>query len=188
MAIELDESGRRSLSKAQQLLRSYDRLVRWPPVQNLHLTLKFLGDVPDADVPGVCEAARRAAERSAPFSFALEGLGCFPPKGPVRIVWAGVKPDGEGLLRCQKAVEDEMARVGFKPENRPFSPHLTIGRARQGPNTRDLRAAVETTEWSGPGQRSEELVVFESQLRPTGAVYTRVTGCRLGREQAKPSQ
>ena len=188
MAIELDDSGRRSLGEAQRLLRSFDRLVRWPPAQNLHLTLKFLGEVPDADVPGVCEAARLAAGRSAPFGFALEGLGCFPPKGPVRIVWAGVKPDGDGLPRCQRAVEEEMARVGFEPENRPFSPHLTIGRVRQGPNTRDLRAAVETTEWAGPRQRSEELVLFESQLRPTGAVYTRVAGCRLGPEQAKASE
>jgi 2'-5' RNA ligase len=184
VAIELDESGRRSLGEAQRLLRSFDRLVRWPPAQNLHLTLKFLGEVPDADVPGVCEAARFAAERSAPFGFALEGLGCFPPKGPARIVWAGVKPDGEGLPRCQKAVEEETARVGFKPERRPFSPHLTIGRVRQVPNTRELRAAVETTEWAGPGQHVEELVVFESDLRPSGAVYRRVAGCRLGGEQA----
>lgn len=170
------------------MLRSFDRLVRWPPAQNLHLTLKFLGEVPDADVSGVCEAARLAAERSAPFGFALEGLGCFPPKGAARIVWAGVKPDGEGLLQCQKAVEQEMARVGFKPERRPFSPHLTIGRVRQGPNTGELRAAVETTEWVGPRQSSQELVVFESDLRPSGAVYRRVAGCRLGGEQASPSE
>ena len=116
-------------------------MVRWPDPANLHLTLKFLGEVPDGDVPGVCEAARRAATRSAPFSFALRGLGCFPPKGPARIVWAGVEPQGDGLLECQKAVEDEMAELGFRREGRAYSPHLTIGRVRQGHDTRELRAA-----------------------------------------------
>ena len=180
MGIELDEAARRALAQAQQSLSTYDRLVRWPAAANLHLTLKFLGEVPEADLPGVGEATKRAAARSAPFAFALGGLGCFPPKGPVRIVWAGIQPQGDGLLQCQKAVEEEMATVGFRPEGRPYSPHLTIGRVRQGRDTRDLRAALETAQLEGPVQNSAEVVLFESKLTPRGAIYTAVARCRLG--------
>ena len=159
-------------------------MVRWPDPANLHLTLKFLGEVPDGDVPGVCQAARRATARSAPFSFTLRGLGCFPPKGPARIVWAGVEPQGDGLLECQKAVEDEMAGVGFRREGRAYSPHLTIGRVRQGHDTRELRAALETLELQGSLQSPLELVLFESKLTPRGAIYNAVVRCRLGQTEA----
>ena len=180
VAIELDKRVKDELVAAQTRLREFDRTVRWPRPEQMHLTLKFLGEVPDGDVPGVCEAAKRAAQRSAPFRFTLRGLGCFPPKGPARIVWAGIEAQGQGLQGCQQAVEDEMVSVGFLREGRAYSPHLTIGRVRQGHDTRPLRAALETSELQGPLQSPSELVLFESKLTPRGAIYTAVTSCRLG--------
>ena len=168
------------LTRAQQGMRDFDRVVRWLSVGNLHLTVKFLGEVRDDDVASVCDAARRAADRSGPIGFALCGLGCFPPKGPARIVWAGVSPDGEGLLGCQQAVEQEMGPLGFSPERRAYSPHLTIGRVRPGQNTEELRTTLETRDLQSPAQHPSDLVVFESNLTPRGAIYTAIARCPLG--------
>jgi 2'-5' RNA ligase len=180
VGLELDEAARRALVEAQRALSDFDRVVRWIPEANLHLTLKFLGEVPEDAVEDTCEAVRRAASESSLFSFALKGLGCFPPKGPARIVWAGVEPQGGGLLECQEAVEKEMAEAGFQRESRPYSPHLTIGRVRAGRNTRDLRGALQAAEFEAPTQRVRELVLFESTLSPKGAVYTAVIRAPLG--------
>jgi len=181
VGLELDEAARRTLVEAQRALGAFDRVVRWIPVANLHVTLKFLGEAAEADVPGIGEGVRRAGEESASCTFYLQGLGCFPPKGPARIVWAGVEPQGDGLLECQRAVEQEMAELGFRPESRPYSPHLTIGRVRAGRGTRNLREALQATELEAPQQCPAELVLFESTLSPKGAVYSALARAPLGK-------
>ena len=171
----------------------FDGVVRWIPGRNLHFTLKFLGDVENRRVPELCSALQRAAESlehnadetdrgdcsqdAAPgtddpvAAFELAGLGCFPPRGRARVVWAGVRPKGPGLLRCYNALEAEFAELGFVPETRPFAPHVTLGRVRGFRDVAALRAAVETRDFAGPHQRPGEIVLFESTPTPSGVEY-----------------
>ncbi len=164
--------------------------MRWIPSRNLHLTLKFLGDVENRRVPELCSAVQRAAEalecdpnetnrsdRShdenivAVAAFELAGLGCFPHGGKARVVWAGVRPRGPGVLSCYNALESEFTELGFVPEARRFSPHITLARVRGSGDVAALRTAVETQDFVGPQQRPSELVLFESSPTPSGVEY-----------------
>lgn len=172
------------LDRVQRKLCRFDGIVRWSATANVHLTLKFLGDLPDREAPAVCEAAARAANDSAPLAFRISGLGCFPKGGLVRVLWAGVQSDGEALKSCQRALEREMEELGFRPEARAWFPHLTIGRVRPGAgDTTELRAALADYELAGSMQKPRNLVVFQSTLTPKGPVHVIVARCPIGKNQ-----
>ena len=172
VAIELPKEVRDGLAGLQERLHSLGRAVRWTRVEQIHLTLKFLGEVPDEKVPAVCDAATAVAARYGPLDLEVAGTGCFPPSGPARIVWAGIANPPPALIDCQQACEQAYAELGFKPEKRKYHPHLTVGRVRDTRDTRDIRAAVEgEAAFSAGGFVAQELVLFQSILRPTGATY-----------------
>lgn len=184
VAIKLDDSARIVLDRVQRKLCHFDGIVRWSTTANVHLTLKFLGDLPDREAPAVCEAAARAAGQSAPLAFRISGLGCFPPGGLVRVLWAGVHSDGEELKSCQEALEREMEELGFRPEARAWSPHLTIGRVRPGAgDTTELRAALGDFDLVGPMQKPRNLIVFQSTRTPKGPVHVIVARCPIGKNR-----
>ena len=143
VAIQLSDEVRSALMAMQHTLRRRCDGVRWTRPEQLHLTLKFLGEVLDAEVSGVAEAVERAAGRAKRFEISLNGSGCFPPQGPVRIVWVGVEEDSGELARCAQAMETELERIGFARERRPFSPHITIGRVREARSKGRTRSATE---------------------------------------------
>ncbi|MDI7277312.1 MAG: RNA 2',3'-cyclic phosphodiesterase, partial [Anaerolineae bacterium] len=130
VAIELDVDLRTTLGELQGRLRRAPlaRLGRWVAPEGIHLTLKFLGNVPAGRVPELGEALRRACARIAPFEIAIAGLGCFPSYQRPRVLWVGVEEPTGSLERLYSAVERELERVGFRPEGRPFTPHLTLAR------------------------------------------------------------
>lgn len=173
IAIELPDSVHDHLAVLQSRMAHLGRAVRWTRPQSIHLTLKFLGEVPDPQIPEICAAARRVADEFPVFDLEVAGVGCFPPRGPVRIVWAGVHQPPPPLLECQKKCEAACADLGFAPENRPYSPHLTIGRVNDsaaGPRIREALRQLET--FSAGRFTADELTVFQSDLRPTGPIYT----------------
>ncbi len=108
VAIELDHPVRRALEKAQEQLRRRSDAVRWVHPSLMHLTVRFLGDVPDDRVPAVSEAIAAAARAAEPFAMTVGGCGCFPPRGAVRTVWAGVKEESGCLSRCAEAVNSQL--------------------------------------------------------------------------------
>lgn len=182
LAIELPQAVHDRLAELQKRLAVLDRLVRWTRVEQIHLTLKFLGDVPDRQAAAVCVAARKVAERFEPFDLDIRGTGCFPLGGPARIVWAGLADPPASLLECQEACEETYAALGFKPEKRMFKPHLTIGRVRDGADSRQVRAAVQAQADFAAGRcRVTELVMFQSVLRPSGPIYTAIARAPLSR-------
>lgn len=173
VAIELPPQVHDRLADLQNRLGTVGRAVRWTRVDQIHLTVKFLGDVPDDQVPAVCAAAKEVARRFDPFPLDVRGAGCFPPAGQARIVWAGIAEAPQPLADCQEACEQAYAALGFKPEGRRFHPHLTIGRVRDARASRDIRAAVEKEAAFPAGTfTAGELTVFQSVLRPTGPTYT----------------
>lgn len=173
VAIELPEEIRDRLGELQERMRGDRRGVRWTRPEAIHLTLKFLGEVPDSQVAEVCAVAQRVAERYSAFELEVAGVGCFPPQGAARVVWVGISQPPAELLECQRECEATYAQIGFVPEGRAFSPHLTLGRVNEPAVGYRIRGGLGEFEGFTAGRfMAEELTVFQSELRPSGSVYT----------------
>ncbi len=180
VAINLPEEERARLEQEVRALRGARLPVRWVAADALHLTLKFLGEVPDARVGEIEHALKEVAGAFAPFRLELRGLGAFPnPRSP-RVVWVGVHAPAE-LGRLAGAVEEAMAGLGFPRENRPFSPHLTLGRAERDARPGDFRPLAALAERftfrAEVEARSADLM--RSHLSPRGARYERILAAPL---------
>jgi len=181
LAIELPTDIREQLRALQERLGSLGRAVRWTRTEQIHVTLKFLGEVPEDKVPKICETALQIAGKFEPFELQVRGTGCFPPGGAARIVWAGM-PDPPGtLIDCHRAGEESFAKLGFKKENRAFNPHLTIGRVKDFSASSQIRATVEQHNTFLAGSFNvDELVMFQSILKPQGPTYIPLARAKLG--------
>lgn len=180
IAIELDHAVLRALDKLQAELKrdSSQKAVRWVESSGIHLTLKFLGDVPIGQLEDLNAGLQRACYGFAPFAISCAGLGCFPNPNRPRVIWVGVDEPRGVLAELQQAVEREIAPLGYPTEDRPFSPHLTLGRVRREASRDDVRrlgqliAARQVGKLAQMEARAVSLI--RSELRPTGAVYTRL--------------
>jgi 2'-5' RNA ligase len=177
IAIDLLPEIRRWLGNAQLGLQSAvpAGTVRWVEVGGIHLTLKFLGEIPAGRIDAVRGAMDRSREGVQPFSLTVEGVGCFPNIVRPRVVWAGVR--GEPLLGdLQRRLEDNLQAAGFQKELRAFSPHLTLGRVKDGASDAQLRkigAAVGSAQTDPPAAMDvSALCLFRSVLRPQGSQYS----------------
>lgn len=148
--------------------------VKWIEPQKLHVTVKFLGDVEDAEIYQVCQLASEAVADLPVFRVACRGVGAFPSCDRPRTVWIGVEDPHNQFQQLHQRVEQAMASLRFPREVRRFCPHLTLGRVRQGKRVGvglteriTQQATVELGEFD-----VEELVVFSSELTPAGPVYT----------------
>jgi RNA 2',3'-cyclic 3'-phosphodiesterase len=150
-------------------------LVRWVAPQNVHLTLKFLGDVSPATLEHLAEALKVEAASHGMFSMSVHGLGAFPNPRRARVIWIGLEAP-HALEALRRGVEAAAAQLGYATEERPFSPHLTIGRVGQNASASDLqriRTAFEATRVGMLGMlRVEAVHIFKSDLQPGGSVYT----------------
>lgn len=151
--------------------------VRWVPIDNIHLTLKFLGNVSVANLEVLKKLLKVEAVSHEPFEISVGDLGAFPSARRPRVIWTGVQaPPNLNLL--QRGIEAETARLGYAPEERPFSPHLTLGRVSRNANSQDIRQISEVLEKQKVGYlgaaRIQSVHLFRSDLKPGGAVYTRL--------------
>ncbi|MFQ5400439.1 MAG: RNA 2',3'-cyclic phosphodiesterase [Anaerolineae bacterium] len=153
------------------------RSVRWVKPALLHLTMRFLGDTPVSQLPRIAVALDSVAAAHAPFEMRLDQLGCFPNRKWPRVIWVGLSGELEPLRTLKKGIDACLAPLGWEPEDRPFRAHLTLGRVK---DSRGLAG-------SGWGAEVEPLSVpvtavhlVESQLRPTGPIYTVRHVTRLG--------
>lgn len=159
-----------------------DGLVRWVPAHNVHLTLKFLGDVSPSSLELIKQMMVAEASQFSVFEVQVEGLGCYPSARRPRVLWVGLQAPAE-LGSLQRAIEAASARLGYEPEERGFSPHLTIGRVRQNASSSDLhkiRLSLEDTRIGLLGSaRVDAVHLFKSELRPEGSIYTRLFSAPL---------
>jgi 2'-5' RNA ligase len=185
IAIELAEPLRIALRGVQEQLKRQTPpgSVRWVGPDGIHLTLKFLGDTPRSRVPEIETALQAACAGLEPFEFSVEGRGCFPSFRRPRVVWVAVRDKSGVLTRLQGAVERTVAPLGWPTEERSFSPHLTLGRVTKGVDDRTIAAvgqAVEKCVVEQIGlQRATAVSLMQSDLRPTGAVYSRLSHIAL---------
>jgi len=176
-AIELPEKVRELLGKHIAQLKGAvpDARASWGRDSNLHLTLKFLGEIPQHSVGDFSEAASRAVRGVQPFSIRLEQTGIFPAAGQPRVLWIGVDDSRAKLAELQARLEEESDRTGFAREARPFHPHLTIARLRKPEGARTLAAAHQRLEFAPLDIVVSELVVIRSELSSAGSKYTVVS-------------
>jgi 2'-5' RNA ligase len=160
------------LEQIQQDLRRHNAEVRWVAIPSIHLTLKFLGEVPAERMPRLAEALASGAIFTAPFELSLERLGCFPNVKNPRIVWCGVDGETDELARLQKQVDADCEGMGFPPENRQFKPHLTLGRVNGRWNLQPLLNHIKMGTDLRCVFRVDHFNVYRSVLKPQGAEYT----------------
>lgn len=180
IAIELGDACRRELVRVRRSLSAFDNAVRWTAIEQLHLTLKFLGELPDERLTEACQRLDSACEGAAPLTVALNGAGCFPPRGGVRVVWVGITGDVESLTRLHGSIEMQFEAIGFPRERRAYTPHVTIGRVRSGKNAVSLREAIGRVNVVPAVQTVESIALMESKLSAAGAIHTRLHHRRLG--------
>lgn len=184
IALEIPAPIREAIQQQTAALRKSadSSLVRWVPAGNLHLTLKFLGDVSTTNLPFLTQMLSREAGQHAGFSLQVGGLGAFPNSRRPRVIWIGIHAPEE-LSALARSLESATRRLGYPSEERPFSPHLTIGRIKQTASPADLQrihTALESTQ-VGPLGSAEVTAVhlMKSDLQPTGSVYTRLFSAPL---------
>jgi 2'-5' RNA ligase len=174
VAVDLPPEARRALGAAQDAFRRRDLAsLRWVRPEGIHLTLKFLGETPAGRLDAIREAVAAAARGRAPFRLALGPLGTFGGRRP-RVLWVAVEGDLDPLHDLQSAVERGLVAAGFSPEERAYSPHLTLARLPQPPRPEIARRLAEALAEVEPPRAAfavEEVVLMRSDLRPGGAVY-----------------
>jgi len=183
VAVEISSAVRDCAEELIGEFRSAAVDVKWVETHNLHLTLKFLGDVPSREIARVCEAVGQGAAEVEPFELEILGAGAFPNTKRPRTLWLGVGRGRQEMVALHDQVEKPLGELGFRPEHRRFHPHLTIGRVRRGgPGLAQLgRLLDEYAEFDIGRFKVAEVVVFSSQLDRAGPTYEALSRARLGK-------
>ena len=171
-AIELPEEFRAEILRLESYLKKTGADVKWVRPESVHLTLKFIGNIAEADAGPLAGAVGEAVRDHGPLKLRFNALGCFPNLKRIRVVWLGLDGELEKLRNLQKAVENAAAGFGIEPEKRPYQPHLTLGRARSGHNQTELGQALDQIKPRDLDFTADRVIMFKSDLKPTGAVYT----------------
>lgn len=166
-----------AVARACEVLRAPGDGVSWVKRENLHYTLRFLGDLGADGARRAGEAAREAAAAHAPFEAALGGFGCFPNARRARVVWVGLAGGDEPLRALAGSLEEALKRGGFGRADRPFASHLTVGRVREPADWSAKLAGARAPEGRF---RVERLLLVRSTLSPRGSLYEVAAEAKLG--------
>jgi len=157
--------------------------IRWVPATNIHLTLKFLGDVSLTNLEILTKILQTEVASHRPFEISVGGSGAFPSPRRPRVIWVGVEAPLE-LSTVQSGIENAMAHIGYAREEREFSPHLTLGRVSRNADSQDTRLiskALDTVKVGFLGATCvQEVFLYRSDLQPSGAIYTPIFSAMLG--------
>ncbi len=186
IAVELSTEIAGGVRRIQAGLRERTTGVSWVRPEGIHLTLKFLGDVDPDRVGEIAGKAEEAIKTIGAFSIGIKGCGAFPnPRNP-RVIWIGVDDPSGDVKRLQARVEQGMEEIGFAPEGRAYTPHLTVGRLRSGKGKGEIAQALEAMKGCDLGTMEvREVCLFRSQLKPTGAEYTKLKVMPLNKDGGK---
>ena len=180
-AFELPQVLRSRIEKHSQQVREAvpEAAASWSRPDNIHLTMKFFGNVDEARVPSISDALVRVVEELSTIKISVGGTGVFPRPSRPQVLWIGIDDISGALAEVQKRLEDECAREGFLKEDRAFRPHLTIARLRKPNNANRLAEAHLQAEFPPTDLILNELVLFRSELSPKGSRYTSLSRHRL---------
>ena len=175
IAIDLPEATRQGLAAAQEQLKQCGAGVRWVKPSSIHLTLKFLGNIQAALVEEIALAVAQEIRDQPPITLRPAGLGAFPSRRKPRVIWIGLEGEVQRLNGIQARVENALEPLGFVREKRDFRPHLTIGRVKDRRRLQSLVDAMATLDMEPFNSfDADEIILYKSDLRPTGAIYTKL--------------
>ena len=182
IGIEIGDAIRAKAAALQKELAMAGAEVKWASPESMHITLVFLGDVDDRELHAVCKAVAEAAAGEAPFTLRVAGVGAFPNSRRPKILWAGIAEGAEPLQRLHAALEEKMLALGcYRKEERDYTPHLTLGRAKGDSNTFALAAELpKRVAWEGGTAPVAEVLVYSSRMERDGPVYTVIGRAALG--------
>lgn len=185
IAIELPEAILAELGNIEARLKPQmpHDTIRWVKADSIHLTLKFLGQVPSDQLGLITSSLRAAVAAHAPFTLEVREAGCFPNIHRPRVVWVGVQENGHRLHALQRAVENAITPLGYPTEIRDFTPHLTLGRLARDVRPADQKRIGEAVQAAGVDSLGKwevrEVALIKSDLKPSGAEYAVLTHAPL---------
>jgi len=180
IAVPLGAALRGAVRTLEQRLEAAGVALKWIEPQNLHFTLRFLGQISPAQLARVRRATREGVREAEAFRISLAGIGAFPSARRPQVVWVGVAAGVEQLRDLARRLDDSLARERFPKEPRPFQPHLTLARIREPGRATSLEASIAPLAGVEVGEQDIRWVtVMESHLRPSGALYVPVEEVRL---------
>ncbi len=183
IAIDIDEEVKKLLSDLQRDLRNEANVkkndVKWVNIENMHLTLKFLGEVTEDRIVEICDAVKEIAGRHKSFELGIKKVGFFGSRS-AKVLWVGTDNGTEKLCALQKEIESKLQQAGWPRDNREFSSHLTLCRVKNfKAGIRLAEIAKDYENFEAGGSWIDSVSVYQSQLKPTGPVYTVLAKCEL---------
>ena len=181
IAVDLGEQIKAQVGRELPRFKAFAPDAKWVRAEAMHITLAFLGHLPDEKVPEIRGAMERAASRSAPAVVRAQGVGGFGSSRRPRVLWVGLGGDVAPLISAQSVLEGELIPLGYQPEKRAFQPHLTLARAREPQGEPGFATCVLKFKDSDFGEtRIDRLILFKSELSPKGARYTALSEAEFG--------
>jgi len=172
IAVDIPGDVRDKLDRLIDKLKNSQADVKWVKSKSIHITLKFLGDVEEIRFSKIKEIMENVAENIQPFTVSIEGTGAFPNDRRPRVLWVGVQKGSETLIRLSADLDSRLTPLGFEPEKRSYSPHLTLGRIRSPKKIDTVIEMVHSMTFQAGDFLNENILLMGSDLRPDGAVYT----------------
>ena len=182
IAIELSKDIRETLAQIQSHLKYSCADIKWIEKENIHLTLKFLGEIPDKKLQQVKSTLEIVGKETSPFEISLKDIGAFPNINYPRVIWVGLDKGADESKVFAQMINEEVLKIGFQKEPRPFAPHLTIGRVRSPKNKEALKEKMLSCQLSAVSlQLIKSVILFQSALTPKGPIYTKLYETKLQR-------
>jgi len=182
LALEPPENVLQEISRLQEKLkREISGRISWTRPQGQHLTLKFFGDISKEDIHNISSAVQKRTVSEQKLNLKIEKIGVFPEARKPRVLWCGITGDAEKLINLQKKLDSDFAAIGFPAEDRPFKAHLTLARIKDPRETTGINEALKKYGAFTAGEfTGDKLFLFQSNLSPQGAVYTKLAEFALG--------
>lgn len=175
IALELPPETISLLDKVQQALKSSGLRAKWVKPENIHLTLKFLGNIDPGDIDKIGGAMTEAVQDCAPLTLTAKGVGVFPGIKRPRVIWVGLGGQITLLFAVQRKLDDHLAAIGIAKEKRPFKGHLTLGRFKQSVHPKKISHIIqEHADLDSEAFIAKRIVLFQSDLKETGPQYTKL--------------
>src|SRR5712692_9187014 len=181
IAVDLDKTVRNRTVALQETLKESGTEVKWVEPENLHVSLLFLGEVDEREVADVCRIVSETTQQHSSFTMNVETAGCFPHARRPRVLWVGVGAGKQELCAIHDSLEIALLDLGFRREDRKYSPHITLGRVKSDRSTDNLASALaQQAGWKGGEIQVSEVLVMGSKLTPQGPEYTVLSRAKLG--------
>ncbi|HNX90868.1 MAG TPA: RNA 2',3'-cyclic phosphodiesterase [Candidatus Omnitrophota bacterium] len=179
IAIDISEEAKKELTRVQGILKKSGADVKWAEPASVHMTLKFLGNIPVKSISAISERLKNLASVTPKFSITLHELGVFPKWDLAKVLWVGVDKGENALKMLAGKVEEEMLLQGFDKETRVFKSHITIGRFRSSKHIHDLKKEAEQIVVNPALTTVASIVLYRSTLTGQGSVYDKLFSCEL---------